>query len=382
MRIAAFNVENLFDRAKVFNEVEPGVENPHQHIIDAHAELSGLFEKTNYTDLRKTRMLELMDELGILNANESKFVQLRRIRGKVIRRPRKRTEPREIVASGRDDWVGWVELKTEPVDEIAMELTARVLFDCQADIIGVVEAENRVVLKNFQTMMSSKFDVPERYPNLMLIDGNDRRGIDVALGTTADYPIGWMRSHVNEMKDGKQVFSRDCPEFEVTTPSGEKVVVLVNHFKSKFGGNNSSARAKRKGQAEAVASYYERLLSEGFENIAVIGDLNDTPESDPLKPLMDTTLRDVSEHEAFTDFEFLAENGHEGIGTHKLGNDNLKIDYLMLSPALFSRVTNAGLFRKGAWPGTQPPRWEVYPQLTSEHHAASDHHLIFADIDL
>lgn len=382
MRIAAFNVENLFDRAKVFNEVEPGDDNPHQHIIDAHAELSGLFEKTNYTDLRKARMLELMDALGILNSNESNFVQLRRIRGKIIKRPRKRTLPREIVAGGRDDWVGWVELKTEPVDEIAMELTARVLFDCQADIIGVVEAENRVVLKNFQTMMSSKFDVPERYPNLMLIDGNDRRGIDVALGTTVGYPIGWMRSHVNEIKDGKQVFSRDCPEFEVTTPSGAKLVVLVNHFKSKFGGNNASARAKRKGQSEAVASYYERLLAEVYENVAVIGDLNDTPESDPLKPLMDTSLRDVSEHDAFTDFEFLADNGHAGIGTHKLGNDNLKIDYLMLSPALFAKVTNAGLFRKGAWPGKQPPRWEVYPELKSEHHAASDHHLIFADIDL
>jgi hypothetical protein len=31
-----------------------------------------------------------------------------------------------------------------------------------------------------------------------------------------------------------------------------------------------------------------------------------------------------------------------------------------LSPALFDRVTSAGLFRKGAWPGSRPKRWEVY----------------------
>ena len=382
MRIAAFNVENLFDRAKVFNDVEPGTDNPHQDIIDAHAELSGLFEKTTYTAARKARMLALMDALGILHANESKFVQLRRIRGKIIRRPRDRSVPSEIVASGRDDWIGWVELKTEPVDEIAMELTARVLFDCQADVIGVVEAENRVVLKNFQEQMSTKFGVAERYKNVMLIDGNDRRGIDVALGTTAEFPIGWMRSHVNEEKDGKQVFSRDCPEFEVTTPSGKTVIILVNHFKSKFGGNDARSRQKRKNQSEAVASYYTRLLDEGYENVAVIGELNDTPDSDPLSPLMATSLRDVSQSDKFTDFEFLADNGHTGIGTHKLGNDNLKIDYLKLSPALISKVTYAGLFRKGAWPGKQPPRWEVYPDLTKEHHAASDHHLIFADIDI
>ncbi len=380
MRIAAFNVENLFDRAKVFNESPPGEPNPHQDILDAHAELNGLFEQVNYTANRKSRMLELFGTLGLLNTNESKFARLRRIRGKIIRRPR--NKPREIIASGRDDWIGWVELKTEPVDEIAMELTARVLFDAEADVIGVVEAENRVVLKNFQEMMSRKFGVDERYANVMLIDGNDRRGIDVAIATTSDYPIGWMRSHVDEVADGKQVFSRDCPEFEVTTPQGNTVVVLVNHFKSKFGGDSPKSKAKRKAQSEAVAKYYNRLIADGFENVAVLGDLNDTPDSDPLAPLLNTSLKDVADSDKFTDFEFNANNGNKGIGTYNLGNDNNKIDYLLLSPALFSKVTNAGLFRKGAWPGKQPPRWEVYPQLTKQHHAASDHHLIFADIDI
>ena len=263
-----------------------------------------------------------------------------------------------------------------------MELTARVLFDAEADVIGVVEAENRVVLKNFQEMMSRKFGVDERYANVMLIDGNDRRGIDVAIATTSDYPIGWMRSHVDEVADGKQVFSRDCPEFEVTTPQGNTVVVLVNHFKSKFGGDSPKSKAKRKAQSEAVAKYYNRLIADGFENVAVLGDLNDTPDSDPLAPLLNTSLKDVADSDKFTDFEFNANNGNKGIGTYNLGNDNNKIDYLLLSPALFSKVTNAGLFRKGAWPGKQPPRWEVYPQLTKQHHAASDHHLIFADIDI
>ncbi len=380
MRIAAFNVENLFDRAKVFNEVPAGQANPHQDILDAHAELNGLFEETNYTDLRKTRMIELFETLGLSNSNESKYAQLRRIRGKIIKRPK--NKPREIVADGRDDWIGWVELKTAPVDEIAMELTARVLFDANADVIGVVEAENRVVLTEFQRIMSARFDVDEKYHNVMLIDGNDKRGIDVAIGTTIEYPIGRMRSHVDEMHEGRRVFSRDCPEFEITTPQGNTIVVLVNHFKSKFGGDSPRSKARRKRQAEAVRDYYNRLTGEGFENVIVLGDFNDTPDSDPLKPLLDTDLRDVTDHPNFTDFEFNANNGHRGVGTYALGNDNNKIDYLLVSPALWDKVDNAGLFRKGAWPGKQPPRWEVYPQLTKEHHAASDHHLIFADIDI
>lgn len=379
MRFATFNVENLFDRAKVFNETAPGAANPHQDIIDGVGELNGLFEQPNYTDLRKARMLELFDILGLLNSNESKFALLRRIRGKVIHRFN--SGVREIVADGRDDWIGWVELKTEAVDEIAMELTARVIFDSNADVLGVVEAEDRIVLKRFQKIMSDKFGVDEKYPHLMLIDGNDKRGIDVGLATGPDIPIGKMLSHVDERRDNKTVFSRDCPEFEITTPDGNQVLIMVNHFKSKFG-NQSRSNARRKQQAEVVAEYYNARIAAGVENIIVMGDLNDHPDSNPMKPLTDTTLKDVSEHPSFTDFEFNTDNGNKGIGTYDLGNDRHKIDYLLVSPNLFGKITNGGLFRKGAWPGSQPPRWEVYPELTRREHAASDHHLIFADIDI
>ena len=36
MRLAAFNVENLFDRAKVFNDDAP--DGAHQGVLDAHAD--------------------------------------------------------------------------------------------------------------------------------------------------------------------------------------------------------------------------------------------------------------------------------------------------------------------------------------------------------
>ncbi|MEL6293706.1 MAG: endonuclease/exonuclease/phosphatase family protein [Pseudomonadota bacterium] len=388
MRIAAYNVENLFDRAKVFNDETDA----HQDVLDAHAELNTLFERDTYSDADKARMLVIMESLGILNDNDGRFVRLRKIRGRIIRRPRDRTKPREIVAGGRDDWIGWVELKTEPVDEIAMMLTARVMFDAGADILGVVEAENRPVLKRFQEDMARKLGLSETYAHLMLVDGNDARGIDVGLATRAGFPIERVRSHVDKLRGedpedvptaaDQPIFSRDCPEYEVKTPSGETIMVLVNHFKSKFGGNSPSSRAKRIAQARAVTRYYQRLRDEGFENIAVLGDLNDTPDSEELQPLLSTELRDISEHPQFTVEFAIADADNKGHGTFGLGNDNDKIDYLLLSPALFARATGGGIFRKGAWPGSRPPRWAVYPELTEKHHAASDHHLIFADIDI
>lgn len=380
MKIAAFNVENLFDRAKVFNDET----NAHEGVLEAHSELNSLFEKDVYSDADKARMLILLEELGMLNDNDGRFVRLRKIRGQIIRRPRDRTKPREIVAKGRADWIGWIELKTEAVDETAMMLTAKTMFDVGADVLALVEAESRPVLRMFQEKFAEKLNLPETYPHIMLVDGNDLRGIDVGLATRAGYEIGRVRSHADDLKpDGFPIFSRDCPEYEVTTPSGQTIMVLANHFKSKFGGNSPASRAKRLAQSNAVKSYYERLRGEGYENIVVLGDLNDTPDSEELAPLLGgTDLKDVSDHPNFTEFEFGVDNGHRGIGTFALGNDGDKIDYLLLSPALFDKVTLGGLFRKGAWPGSRPPRWEVYPELTKKHHAASDHHLIWADIDI
>ncbi len=380
MRIAAFNVENLFDRAKVFNDEDP---HAHRDVLDAHTELNKLFEKQPYSDDDKAKMLELIGHLGMLRRDEGPFTQIRKIRGQLISRPKAPKVP-FIKANGRDDWVGWCELRTEAVDEIAMTNTARVIRDVNADVLAIVEAESRPVLLTFHDLMLEKFGLSEGYHHMMVIDGNDDRGIDVGLATRREFPIGPMRSHVDDRKaDGGRIFSRDCPEYEVTAPSGARLVLLVNHFKSKFGGNDPTSRAKRKAQANAVAGYYKRLIEEAVENVVVLGDLNDTPDSDELAPLLsETDLRDVSAHANFKDFEFKADNGHRGIGTHGLGNDDDKIDYLLLSPALFAKVAKGGIFRKGAWPGSRPPRWEVYPELNEKHHAASDHHAIWADIDI
>lgn len=123
------------------------------------------------------------------------------------------------------------------------------------------------------------------------------------------------------------------------------------------------------------AEIYERLISEGNDNVIVLGDLNDTPDSAPLQPLLaDTDLNDISDHPTFDTGEFA------GRGTFGNGSDKNKIDYLLLSPPLFERITACGLFRKGAWPGKNP-KWTVYDELQEEKHVASDHHVVWCEID-
>ena len=376
MRIAAFNVENLFDRAKAFDAPS----NVSSQVQKDLSELNDLFEKASYSAADQARMLALLGALGLSKSDTGPYVILRQIRGNVVKRPR--TGPMAIVATGRNRWVGWGELKTEPVNAVAIMNTGRVIRDVNADVLAVVEAEDRVVLKMFsQQVLKEVGGTP--YQQVMVIDGNDERGIDVGIMARGGFAIDLMRSHIHDLKpDGEPVFSRDCPEYRIVTPGGTALWVLPNHFKSKFGGNNPASKAKRLAQSARTAEIYQALRNAGEANVVVLGDLNDTPDSAELAPLLAATdLKDVSLHPAF-DAPAFDKAKHPGIGTHGLGNDVNKIDYLLLSPALFAKITACGLFRKGAWPGKQPARWEVYPELQHDFQVASDHHVIWADLNL
>ena len=104
----------------------------------------------------------------------------------------------QVVANGRDEWVGSLELKTEHVNEIATQNTARVIQEVNADVVGAIEVDNRIALLRFNDQMLP-FVEADPYPHIMVIDGNDDRGIDVGLMTRFD--VGTIRSHVDDLED-------------------------------------------------------------------------------------------------------------------------------------------------------------------------------------
>ena len=56
------------------------------------------------------------------------------------------------------------------------------------------------------------------------------------------------------------MFSRDCAEYHFRTPGGNRVAVLVNHFKSKGYGGKVASDAIRLRQAARVAEIYRGML--------------------------------------------------------------------------------------------------------------------------
>jgi len=369
MRLASFNLESLFDRAKALNQKTWAEGKP---ILEAVARLNELFAKSVYAPADKTEIVKALAKLGLLKKDDGgKFALLRQNHGKLLKR--KTNGQVEVVANGRGDWIGWVELKTEEVDEIATRNTAQVVRDVKADVLTTIEVENRVALNRFnKQLLPAVGAVP--YPHVMVIDGNDDRGIDV--GLVSRLPIATMRSHVDDLVAGTLVFSRDCPEYEIKLPAGGSLVILANHLKSKGFGSQADSNARRLKQAKRVREIYEARKQEGATLIAVVGDFNDIPGSAPLAPLLDqaSDLRDVSTHSTFVD------DGRPG--TFGNGTKAEKFDYILLSPALFAKVQKAGVFRKGVWGGKNGTLWEIYPEMTAPIHAASDHAAIWADLNL
>jgi endonuclease/exonuclease/phosphatase family metal-dependent hydrolase len=376
MLVGSFNVENLFRRPKVLNNDTWAEGKP---ILEKFSAAQLLLEKAVYTAADKSKITEILIEFGLDKTDEGPFVILRRSRGQLV--TRSRAGGLDVTAAGRGDWIGWLELKREAVNEIATRNTARVIGDIDADVLVVVEAEDRPALQRFNSDVFGAMQTKTlgkkawTYRHTMLIDGNDDRGIDVGLFAKDGFDIDIMRSHVDDLDTkGNPIFSRDCAEFVIRTPGGNEVLFLANHFKSKGYGKASDSDARRTAQAALVADIYKQHRAAGVTNVIVAGDLNDTPDSAPLKALVrDTDLVDVATLDNFDD------GGRTG--THGTGSD--KIDYLLCSPELINKVQRGGIFRTGVWhgPNVKNP-WPMYDTLTKAEQAASDHAAIWAELNL
>jgi endonuclease/exonuclease/phosphatase family metal-dependent hydrolase len=364
MRIASYNVENLFERAVALSDTAPAGSTK---TLIAQARINTLLRKAVYSDADRARILALLTTLGLRDDdNGSELVLLRQNRGQLVRRHRNGAV--EIVARGRADWLGWVELKIETVDEVSTRNTARVIHEVDADILGVVEAETRGSLRDFSRVMLRRVG-GQPYADSMLVEGNDDRGINVGLMTKAGFDFGDARTHIFDLGENDMpIFSRDCIEYSVRSTAGTEILVLVNHFKSKRGGGD----ARRLLQATRVKEIVNERLPE-HPHLVVLGDFNDSPDSDDLAPLLKgTPLKDISTSAQFDDGGFPGTFGTQGARN--------KIDYILLSPDLLDKVTDGGVFREGVFSASH--RWPFFDTITDKVQQASDHAAIWADIDL
>jgi endonuclease/exonuclease/phosphatase family metal-dependent hydrolase len=380
--VASFNVENLFARPKAFNTSDWSIGEP---IIAAYNEFTALSARAAYGDADRARMVELLVILGIYFRNvhgavrrrfsaDPPWAWLRKNRGSFDREPRDPTQSVQIIAAGRADWIGWVELATTVTDEVGIRMTARVVRDIDADIIAVIEAEDRPSLQRFNREL-----LDGMYRHVMLVDGNDPRGIDVGLMAKAGFEIRSIRSHVDLVDAHGVVFSRDCPVFRIMTPGGA-IHLAVNHFKSQSGGGGGGATRARQGQA--VRRIVDQLVDAG-ERVIVLGDFNEGQPDPATAPVNLAGLFDAG-GPLVSCFDLPGFDVGPRPGTFDTCSIRNRLDYILLSRNLLAAYRSGTVHRHGLWGSrvSRPTAWDTYPEMHTAVNQASDHAAVLVTLDL
>jgi len=364
MRLATFNVENLFRRPVVLDQ--PSWADGREQVND-YNKFNGIISKASYSGTDKKCIVDFLDryEMADRRIGAGDPFQLNEVRGKLFKVPKGKTKP-EIIADGHGDWDGWLELRRHNVNHVAIENTARVVEELSADVVAVVEAEDRIALQRFHDGYLVPRGVGFMYN--MLIDGNDKCGIDV--GLYSKQPIRSIHSNIGLGLPGERTFSRDCAEFGIETPAGDTIWVLVNHFKSKGYGSASSSNARREKQAEAVAEIYRNRVAHNPKVAVGRRPQRHARQRTAGAAGQQTDLEDVMSHP-----RYLSGNDRRP-GTYGSGAKSNKIDYLLLSPALWTTVSAVGVERRGVWAS---PTFPHFPEIAGAV-AASDHAAVWVDL--
>lgn len=282
-------------------------------------------------------------------------------------------------SGGPPDWIARNLENYSSISHTQRRATAAVIEENHPDIIALAEIENMEALRKFNTR---KFFKTETFKHCMLIDGNDPRGIDVAV--LSNRPIVHLRSYVDDVyktDKGKQVktFSRDCLVVRVETGS-KWLTLFINHFKSQYMDNPE----RRTRQAKRVAKIVEETFGSNIDKelFAVVGDFNQSPDDKSLQPLLKAKWNTDVLAGMPNNWTHVFEKGNKVQGVSRL-------DYILLSQALAPKVVKPpkierrGLARyKGLDQFYADTEKRILKSVKGPGTEASDHCPVFVDLEI
>ena len=323
------------------------------------------------------------------------------------------------------------------------QLTALALAAANADIVCLQEVDDRDALdlfygRYFKRMIEVDVAVEKkavraaairagRQPTLdelfavdrkhyfdwrVLVEGNDGRGIDVAL--MARRPVSvrthaqrtfqelgvWNQdlSNLREKVNGRdkrltpsdRVFRRDCLEVDVEI-EGRPMTIYVCHFKS-MAGSRDLTRPLRRAEALAVRRIIEQRFGPrtGEANWAICGDLNDYREIDGLPVLDDFGKPGLSGLDPLLADDFAVNPMLKRVADdrwttyHGAEDQYAQLDYILLSPGLARANPDAvpEIFREGQPFRATRYNGPRYPRVGWDRPKASDHCPVVIELTL
>jgi endonuclease/exonuclease/phosphatase family metal-dependent hydrolase len=165
-----------------------------------------------------------------------------------------------------------------------MEHVAKVIRQLDADVLALEEVENRGYVERFIDVFLADMG----YENVVFFEGNDYRGIDVCV--LSRFPVGPVISHRHLKFPGPdgttQNFSRDVLVATIEPPDAAPIEVWAIHLKSNSGGREFS-EGRRVAEARELRKLLDARLTEKPQTrLVVLGDFNDTFDSETLKTIV------------------------------------------------------------------------------------------------
>jgi len=313
-----------------------------------------------------------------------------------------------------DDFRDLVRSASVSQDDDKRQHTALTIRDTDADIVCLQEVDSVSALVRFRDQYVKKLQAND-YKQVILHEGNDPRGIDVAAIATDNLPV-MSRSHAHltrsffgdaaerdalvteypvakEYMGGRgRIFNRDCLELEIRK-QGTELTVFVCHFKSMSGGREKTISERTVESLAVRKIILDKFDDPAAANWIVLGDLNDYQQQLKVRANGDEEI--VTEDQSGIDP--LLDNGfsvnivdrrdEKDRWTHYYagGNTKTQLDYILLSPALAAGNpdTVPDIIRSGTpfrVPNTDTEK--RYPRIGWDRPKASDHCPVVCDINV
>ena len=330
-----------------------------------------------------------------------------------------------------DEFKRFVQTATLSQDDDKRQHTALAIAALDADILSLQEVDSYGALARFDAAYLRKLGLA--LPGqIVLHEGNDMRGIDVAAVVDRNRPV-MSRSHsgvtgswidntasgvalLDRYPDaatlarrmrGQRIFRRDCLELEAHFRNGSgsidrRVSVFNCHFKSMGGGDRKDSIAIRRLEAIAVREIIARKFADEPEPLwAVTGDLNDYRQVIKVRKALlpdgrrveDIVILDADDPSGVDPLladgfgiNLLAALPPEDRWTHFYSGAHHKtqLDYIIVSPALAAMQRGQAEVVRAGMPYRVPNSAGVprYPRVGWDRPKASDHCPMVAEFDI
>jgi endonuclease/exonuclease/phosphatase family metal-dependent hydrolase len=201
---------------------------------------------------------------------------------------------------------------------------AQAIAELNADVIALQEVENRFYLERFVNVFLSELG----YEHVVLFEGNDTRGIDVAL--ISRVPVGPVRSHrhlkFTDANGEERQFNRDVLAVTIEPEGAKPFEAWVVHLKSNSGGREF-AEPVRLAEAKKLRSLLDdQLTADPNARIIVLGDFNDTWDSASTQTIVGEGPLSL--------WSATTELTGELPDTYNEGEFHSMIDFILCSPAM------------------------------------------------